>query len=912
MTKRAIRFGIIVAGLLLFLAGPSFVRLYTDWLWFGELGYEFVMATMLRSQGTLFTIAFVAIFVWLALNLRIAVRSMTEARPTYTTPEGFRIAIPGRRQFGTIANGAALIIALLAALYAAGEWSVWMAWRNAVPFGQADPLLGRDVGFYVFTLPFLQFVHSMLQVVIIMAALTCGALYFLSGSLVSAFPATISLSATARRHLALLGAAFLLVLAFGAWLRQAEYLIPSAGSPGASYTDVHARMPAALLLMAVSILGAGLALMQAFTDRRWPIPMAIALYAVVSIGTGVYSAILQRFFVSPNEQAYETPYIQNNIAATRRAFGLDGVEERQTSGEARLTREDIDRNTATLQNVRLWDHQPLLDTFSQLQEIRTYYDFAFIDNDRYVINNALRQVMLSGREVNSTALPNRTFVNERLTFTHGYGLTLGPVNQVTSQGLPVLFIRDLPPVTSAGFQVTEPSIYFGELSNDYVIVRTNSREFHYPREQGDESTRYSGTGGVPMGSLVRKLLFALRFASYDIVLSDYITPESRILFNRKITDRVRALAGNFLEFDRDPYLVLVDGRLFWLYDAYTVSARYPYSTRSINERVNYIRNSVKFVIDAYNGTTTAYLADERDPIAATYARIFPGLFKPLAEMPAAIRSHVRYPEDIFALQSQVYATYHMTDAATFYKREDQWEIPIIEENVEGSGAAMQPYYTIMRLPGQADAEFIQMLPFTPRRKDNLAAWLVARSDGEHYGRLSVFEFPKQSQVFGPKQIVGRINQDQTISPQITLWNQQGSQVIWGTLMVIPIEESLIYVRPLYLRAQGGRIPELTRVIVAYGDRIAMEPTLEASLARLFGGPAPAVGGGPDTARNATPAPPGSPGSAPVAAAAADARDLAAEARSHYDRAIAAQRAGDWTRYGEEIRALGDILQQMRR
>jgi uncharacterized membrane protein (UPF0182 family) len=909
MTRRSIRTAIIIAGLVLFLAGPSFVRFYTDWLWFGELRYQFVMATMLRSQGTLFTIAFVGMFVWLALNLRVAVSSMTDARPIYTTPEGFHLSIPGRRQFGTIGNAVAAVVSLLAALYAAGEWDVWMAWRNSVPFGQADPLLGRDAAFYVFTLPFLEFVRGMLQLAIVVAAITSGALYFLSGSLVSTFPATISLSATARRHLALLGAAFLLALAFGAWLRQAEYLIPSGGSAGAGYTDVHARMPAAMLLMVVSIVGAGLALLQAFTARRWPIPAAIALYVIVSMGGGVYGALLQRFVVSPNEQARETPYIQYNIEATRRAFGLDSVDERQTSGEARLTRADIDRNTATLQNVRLWDHQPLLDTFSQLQEIRTYYDFVAIDNDRYVINGALRQVMLSGREVNTASLPNRTFVNERLTFTHGYGLTLGPVNQVTSQGLPVLFIRDLPPVTSGGFQVTEPSIYFGELSNDYAIVKSTTREFHYPRGDGDESTVYAGSGGVPVGSLMRRLLFALRFGSTDLVLSDYITSESRIVFNRRIGERVRALAGNFLEFDRDPYLVLVEGRLFWLYDAYTVSTRYPYSTRTANQGVNYIRNSVKFVIDAYNGTTTAYLADARDPIAATYGRIFPGLFKPMSEMPAGIRSHVRYPEDIFAIQSQVYATYHMTDAAQFYKREDQWEIPIIEESTETSGTAMQPYYTIMRLPGEREAEFIQMLPFTPRRKDNLAAWLVARSDGEHYGRLSVFEFPKQSQVYGPKQIVGRINQDQTISPQITLWNQQGSQVIWGTLMVIPVEESLIYVRPLYLRAQGGRIPELTRVIVGYGDRIVMEPTLEASLARLFGGAAAAPTAG-DSARDVTAPAPAQEGQAAQATPAADTRDVA-EARARYERAIAAQRAGDWAKYGEEIKALGEVLERMK-
>ena len=909
MTRRAIRFSILVAFLVVFLATPSIVRFYTDWLWFGELGYQFVMATMLQSQGTLFTIVFVGLLLWLTLNLRVAVASLTDSRPMYTTREGFHISLPGRRQFGTIANAAALVVALLAGLYAAGQWNVWMAWRNAVPFGQADPLLGRDVSFYLFTLPFLELILSLLQLAIVTAAVACGALYFLSGSLVSAFPATVTFSPMARRHLSLLGAAFLLVLAFGAWLRYTGYLIPAVGSAGAMYTDVHARMPAALLLMGVSIIGAALALLQAFTAKRWPVPVAVALYLVVSIGGGIYSSLLQRIVVKPNEQVRELPYIQNNIDATRKAFALDGVEERQISGEARLTRADIDRNTATLQNVRLWDHQPLLDTFSQLQEIRTYYDFVAIDNDRYTIDGVLRQVMLSGREINSAALPNRTWINEHLAFTHGYGLTLGPVNQVTSQGLPVLFIRDLPPVTSAGLQVTEPSLYFGEKSNDYVIVRGTIPEFHYPKEGGEATTRYSGRGGVPIGSLFRKLLFALRFASYDLILSDAIASDSRILFNRRIDERVRALAGDFLAFDNDPYLVLADGRLYWLYDAYTSSSRYPYSTR-LRDGTNYIRNSVKLVIDAYDGTTTAYLADDKDPIASTYARIFPGFFKPLAQMPEGLRKHVRYPEDIFAIQSQVYATYHMTQAATFYKREDQWEIPIIEETVEGGGTSMQPYYTIMRLPGEPEAEFIQMLPFTPRRKDNLAAWLVARSDGEHYGRLRVFEFPKQSQVFGPKQIVGRINQDQTISPQVTLWNQQGSQVIWGTMMVIPIEESLIYVRPLYLKAQGGRIPELTRVIVAYEDRIVMEPTLEASIARLFGGQAPAASGGAETARSVTPAV-GGPGAQPPAASA-DFRNLTAEARTHYDRAIAAQRAGDWAKYGEEIRALGEILQRMNR
>ena len=465
--------------------------------------------------------------------------------------------------------------------------------------------------------------------------------------------------------------------------------------------------------------------------------------------------------------------------------------------------------------------------------------------------------MLSAREINSDSLQNRTWVNERLTYTHGYGLTLGPVNQVTSQGLPVLFVRDLPPVTSAGLQITEPSIYFGELSNDYVIVRTNVREFHYPTADGDESTRYAGRGGVPIGSLWRKLLFALRFASTDIILSDDITSESRILFNRRISERVEALAGDFLAV-RSRSVPGARRRA----PATGSTTPTPRAAAIPIQRAPEIASTTSATRS--RSSSTPITARRRPTWRTTRTRLprpTRGSFRDCSSRcrrcrrPSAGTCGIRKTSSPFS--RQVFATYHMTQPAMFYNREDQWEIPVIDESVEGGGAAMQPYYTIMRLPGEQNAEFIQMLPFTPRRKDNLAAWLVARSDGEHYGQLQVFEFPKQSQVYGPKQIVGRISQDQTISPQITLWNQQGSQVIWGTMMVIPIEESLIYVRPLYLRAQGGRIPELTRVIVAYEDRIVMEPTLEASLARLFGGQAPPPAAGVETTRTtATPAAPG--------------------------------------------------------
>ena len=903
-----LRYVLLLVGILLFLGAPSLVRFYTDWLWFGEVGFQHVFLAMLQSQGTLFTITFVLATAWLVVNLNVALAVIGNVRPVFTTREGIQLTLPGGRQLRSLALGAALLLAALIGLFMAGRWEEWLLWRFGVPFGTQDPILGRDVAFYVFSLPFLRMVHRLTQTLVVLAALSTAAIYLVSGNLTSGFPAKLSMSPTARRHLALLGTAFLLLLAWGAWLQRSEHLVESSGMiHGASYADVYGRMPAALLLVAVAIVGAALAAWQAFSTPNWPIPLAVGLYMVASIGGEVYSSVLQRFIVTPNEQVRESPFIEHNIAATRRAFGLESVDVRPLSGDALLTRSDITNNAATLENVRLWDHQPLLETFGQIQEIRTYYDFVSVDNDRYLIDGSLRQVMLSARELNSASLPNRTWVNERLTFTHGYGLTLGPVNQVTSEGLPVLFVRDLPPQTTVDLKIDEPSIYFGELSNDYVIVNTDTREFHYPRGDDNEFTQYAGTGGVQLGSLWRKLMFALRFGSYQIVLSDDITSESRILFNRNIRERITKLAP-FLRFlDQDPYLVVADGRLFWLYDAYTASNFYPYATPS--GPVNYIRNSVKFVIDAYNGTTTAYLADPGDPIAATYARIFPNTFKPLAEMPASLRSHVRYPEDIFALQAQVYATYHMTQAAVFYNREDQWEVPSVDDG--GESRAMQPYYTIMRLPGESEAEFIQMLPFTPRGRDNLAAWLVARSDGEHYGKMRVFEFPKQKLVFGPRQVVARISQDQVIAPQITLWNQQGSQVIWGTLMVIPIEESLIYVRPLYLRASGGRIPELTRVIVAYENRIVMQETLEAGLAELFGGKAPpSAAGTQTTAAPAAPGPPSSEG-APRPAAGPDLGGLAAEAQAHYERAVAAQKAGDWATYGEELRRLGQVLERMR-
>ena len=922
---------IAVAALLAFVL-PNAAELATDWWWFAEVGHRQVFTTVLGLQGLLGGIALAVTLAWLVLHIRIAGRTLPVHSQEVSTPEGLTMRLPARREVETLGTVLAAVAAVLAALFAAGTWPRVLAWRSAEPFGVTDPVLGFDVGFYVFTLPVIEPLRSLAMALVGLAAAGAGALYLLGGQ-VAITPFGVRLGERARRHLGLLAALLLVVIAVGAWLdRPHALLTPTGIIRGAGYTDVHARLPFSLAEMAAALVGAALAAVWALTGRSAAVIGAVALYGVVVLAGQLYATALQRFVVTPNEQVREAPYIQHNIEATRRAFALDRIVQRPLSGDAELTRADIDRNRATLDNVRLWDHQPLLETFGQIQEIRTYYDFTQVDNDRYEIDGQLRQVMLSARELNPASLPNRTWINERLTFTHGHGLTLGPVNQVTGEGLPVLFIRDLPPVSTVDLPVTEPSLYFGELANEYAIVRTKAREFHYPKGDDNVFSTYEGQGGIVLDSLTKKLAFALRFRDYQLLLSDDITPESRVLFDRQITRRAQKIAP-FLTFDDDPYLVVDGGRLYWMLDAYTVTDRYPYASEGA-PRVSYIRNAAKVVIDAYHGTTTFYLAEPDDPIVRAYARAFPMLFTPLDQMPAGLRRHVRYPEGIFALQANVYSTYHMTSPAVFYNKEDQWEVPTIDSG--GQAVRMSPYYTIMKLPGETDAEFIQMLPFTPRRRDNLASWLVARSDGAQYGQLMAFEFPKQKLIFGPRQVVARINQDQVIAPQITLWNQQGSEVIQGTLMVIPIEESLLYVRPMYLRAQAGRIPELTRVIVAYQNSIVMERTLDAALARLFSAeavaarkaqvkdaaltvpvaadaaPAVPAAGAVTAPAPATPASGTAATPLPPAIAGLPPGPLAAEAQATYQRAIAAQRAGDWSAYGAEIARLGQILELLAR
>ncbi|HIN11431.1 MAG TPA: UPF0182 family protein [Acidobacteria bacterium] len=892
--------------LLLFLVVPSAVRLLTEWFWFGEVDYTDIFIQTLTAKAGVGGVVFLVAFLALAFNFRLALRRVTQPYVLFPGGGDIQPIVLNQRQFKLLGTGIAALVALVLGIFASNEWLTWLQYQHQVPFGQTDPLFFRDVSFYVFTLPFLALARNLALAVVVLSLIGSTAAYVVSGTLALDPGRGLIVGAEARRHLGLIVAGLFLLLAWGAYLDVPRLLTTPAGNllHGASYVDVVLRVPVFRVLLGVALLSAALSAATAFTSRNAPIIAAVGLYALVAVGGNVAALGLQRLVVTPDELRRETPYLEHNIALTRQAFALDLLDARELSGDATLTRADIENNTDTINNIRLWDHEPLLDTFGQIQEIRTYYDFVSVDNDRYFIDGEYRQIMLSSRELNSNSLPNPTWINQRLQYTHGFGVAMGPVNQVTEEGLPVLFIHDLPPTSSVDVAVDQPSIYFGELSNDYVIVNTDSDEFHYPEGDLNVSTRYDGTGGILISSFLRRVWFAARFRSIDILLSRQISATSRILYHRNIVDRVTAIAP-FLLYDDDPYLVISDGRLVWIQDAYTVSDQYPYAARATTG-VNYIRNAVKIVIDAYDGTMTFYLADTEDPIVRTLQAIFPDFLRPLDEMSDDLRRHIRYPEELFSLQTGIFQIYHMTDPTVFYNREDQWDVPVVD------GEQMQPYYTIMRLPGEARAEFIQMLPFTPIGKNNLAAWMVARSDGDQYGKMLVFQFPKQKVIFGPNQIVARINQDQVISPQLTLWNQQGSEVIQGTLLVIPIEEALLYIRPLYLRASGGRIPELKQVIVAYQNQIVMEPTLNQALDRLFGSGVRSAPGAltagavvaqldapqPADAAAATPSAPGGTG------------PLVAQASEHYQRALQAQRDGNWALYGQEIEQLGEVLAQL--
>ncbi|MBU4350720.1 UPF0182 family protein [Candidatus Parcubacteria bacterium] len=894
----------------------SIVAFVTDWWWFSEVGHTQIFIKSLVAKIALFSSAGIFAVVFLLINFYLATRSKISW--TAFLPEAL-IGRPVSLESSIVKKSAVvfgLSIAVFFGLAAAGNWQEVLKFISGAAFGTTDPIFNKDIGFYIFSLPVFQTGLDLIKFLVLLTLIGCAIIYFLRGSLnVANLPAgqaglrllnQLQIERGARIHLGILLAIFLSTIAAGFYLSRFTLLTSQSGLVfGATYTDATVRIFMLWISMAMALLATVSAVFWAWKGKLSWLLGAVSLYIVVGFAGAMIPSLVQKLVVAPNELVKETPFIKYNIAATREAFALDKIEEREISGDKPITASDIANNNLTVKNVRLWDRKPLLSTFSQIQEIRTYYEFAEVDNDRYVIDGEIRQIMLSPRELASESLPNRNWINERLTFTHGYGVAAGPVNQVTPEGLPVLFVKDLPPKSDVKeLEITRPEIYFGELSNDYVITKTKSREFDYPKGEENVYATYEGKGGVEINSFLRRVFYAVKFQSLKLLLSNDVTRESRIMYHRTISERIAKIAP-FLTFDRDPYIVIADGKVYWIADAYTTSDRYPYSQpiRLNGGDINYIRNSVKVVVDAYNGSVVFYQADTEDPILKTYAAIFPGTFRPLSEMPESLVSHLRYPEDIFTLQTTVYLVYHMDDPQIFYNKEDQWEIPAIaaegEEVAPGAIPAMQPRHIIMKLPGEKKEEYVLMLPFTPRAKDNLSAWMVARNDGESYGKLLVYRFPKDKLVFGPKQIIGRINQDPVISQQISLWSQGGSQVIQGPLLVIPIEESLLYVRPLYLKAEAGKIPELKRVVVAYENKIAMEETLEQGLTRIFGDGIGVRREGSSTAR------PSASGGAP----SQDIQERIRRANAAYEEALRAQRDGDWARYGEAIRRLGDILKQ---
>ena len=915
--------GAIFAGFLLISFGSTLLGTAVDWQWFTSLGYQSVYSTVLTARGAVFFggTLLAAIFLW--VNWLIARRIAVPARLF----PGQQAAVPA----GLLATGAlvgSLALGLLLGLVASDEWSTLLRFLNQTPFGQVDPIFNEDVGFYVFTLPFYEAVRGWALGLLIVTALGAGVIYATRPSLFGSREG-FKLDPRVGAHLAVLGALFLVLLAWGYSLNAYNLLFSEHRALyGISYTDFHARLLSFRILLVVTLLAAALLLIN-LALRRWILlagAFVLWLATLVLVG-GVYPAFVQNFQVQPSELVLERPFIENHIRSTRAAYGLDKFTERPFDAAQSPSPADLTTNEATVRNIRLWDYRPLLDVFGQLQAIRSYYVFNGVDIDRYQLADGERQVMISAREINVERLPSqaRTWLNQHLIYTHGYGVVVAPVNEIESAGLPRLMVKDLPPQSSdPALAITQPRIYYGESIENYVFVNTGQREFDYPLSSSglltetttteNATTVYTGTGGVHLGGFFNKLLFALYFGDGNVMLSEYVTEDTRVLFRRNFREAVNLVAP-FLRYDEDPYIAIADGRLYWIQDAYTTTDRYPYA-RPYDD-YNYIRNSVKVVVDAYNGSMTFYVSDPTDPLIQTYRRIFPALFQDLTAMPAAIKAHIRYPEDIFNVQARIYATFHMTDPTAFYGQEDAWKVPLGARSNDQS-LAMEAYYNIMRVPGEEREEFLLMLPFTPAtaERQNMIAWMAAKGDEPNYGRVDVILFPKNKTYYGPEQISALINRDPQIAQDLSLWNQQGSTVVRGNLLVIPIAQSVIYVEPLFIQASsGGGLPGLQRVIAVVGNGVGYGETLASALASAFtkqaGGtplpPPPPIGTpGPGTPLP-TPALPtpslGTPVGGTPGACAGDAASLSASALGHYQRSQDALRRGDWTTYGQEQAAL---------
>ena len=879
---------IIIGGIiLLFIALAVWKTIYTDWLWFGSLGFSSVYTTILTTRLWLFFAGSFIFLIILLPNLFLARRLSPPMAATTPIGQGLMVArqIVDRGILATIA-----FLSFIFGLVTLGSWEMVLRFAHPTSFGIVEPLLGRDVAFYVFSLPFYHYIQGWLLWALVITLIFTAFVYGLNFGFRPS-----SVTTGARGHLLALGASIFILIAWNYQLKVFDLVYSDRGVVfGAGYTDVHAQWLAWRILLIISIICALLLLVNIFRRFKNSLLITVGIWIISAILFGsVYPAMVQRFQVEPSELAKERPYIERNINLTRLAFGLDRIEEKDIPVELMPSEEDIAQNSATINNIRLWDYRPIKDTYNQIQSIRLYYDFNDTDVDRYVVDGSYRQVILAAREISPEKLASeaQTWVNRSLQFTHGYGVTMSPVNEVSDEGLPALWVRDVPPIGKV--EIGRPEIYYGESTNNYVIVNTRVEEFDYPKGDTNVYTTYIGSSGIRLDSFIRKLAYAWEFGDINILISGELKSESQLLYRRHIQERVQHIAP-FLKLDSDPYIVVSEGKLYWVQDAYTTSTRYPYS-QPIPEGINYIRNSVKVIIDAYDGSVTFYLIDPDDALAKTYATIFPSLFTPIEEMTASLRAHLRYPVDFFKTQVSVYRTYHMTDPRVFYNKEDMWAVPT--EIYGDAERTMEPYYVIMKLPGEEGEEFLLLLPLNPSQKDNMIAWLAARSDGDKYGKIIAFNFPKDKLIYGPRQIEARIDQDPVISEQLTLWGQKGSQVIRGNLLVIPIEKSILYVEPIYLRAERGQLPQLKRVVVVSGNRIAMEKTLAQSLSAIYAG-LPEVELPPAEVSPAEVSP------------ATEINELARQAQEHYQKAQEYLKAGDWAGWGEELQKLEEVLKQL--
>jgi len=876
-----------------------------EWLWMKQIGYAGVFWTLRVTQLILITTAFIFSAIYLVYNFRYLANQISGASFSGTPLQNLDLHLHRPEQkakFKLIFTLAALVLALLFAFGFYVRWDESLRFLWNLPFGENDPLFGHDIGFYMFQLPFWELIQSSIVIISFITLAILVAVYFFAGLIAIEPGNKVQGSKKIMNHLAWNAALWLLMISWGYYLDRYGLLFKPDGLVfGAGYTDVTILLPSIWILAFLT-----LALSVMLFSRRWItfgklIPYtAILTVGVAILGQLVIPGMIQNFNVNPNELELETPYLENNILMTRLAYGLDQVEEIEYEADDTLSIADIRNNHDAINNIRLWDPRLLIQTYKQLQEIRTYYEFYKVDNDRYEVNGRLTQMMLSAREI-ARELPSRsdTWVNRHMQFTHGYGLTMSPVTETDRQGEPVFTIRDIPPVyNSPDLQIDNPAIYYGENSSGYYLVNTGIEELNYPSGDDNVYTSYSGSGGIQISSLFRKLLFAWEFGDINILLTQYITEESRLQVWRSVQERIRKIAP-FLQLDNDPYLVINNGKLFWLQDAYTTSRHFPYSQQS--GRFNYIRNSVKITVDAYNGDVQFYIVDENDPVLKVYDDIFPGLFQSREELPDDLESHFRYPQDLFEIQLEIFNRYHMTRPQVFYNQEDLWTRPL--EKYGGEQILMEPYYVLARLPGEEKLEFMLISPLTPENRDNMISWMTAKSDPAEYGKLMVYKLPKDRLIYGPSQIEAQIDQDPEISRQIALWDQRGSRVIRGNLMVIPIENSFIYVEPVFLLAEDVDIPQLQRVIVAIGDNISMQPTLDAAIFDLFGEDAGFLAQPSMQLPSERVMPAGQilPGQV-TGEELSEVRSLWQELRSSLEQ-------GNWERYGEIMKELDERLNQ---